>query len=34
VAGTRASFVTGADIRADGGLLARIAAALPEKQDQ
>ena len=34
VAGTRASFVTGADIRADGGLLARIAATLPEKQDQ
>jgi NAD(P)-dependent dehydrogenase (short-subunit alcohol dehydrogenase family) len=34
LAGTRASFVTGADIRVDGGLLARIAAALPQKQDQ
>ncbi|HET7690218.1 MAG TPA: SDR family oxidoreductase, partial [Nocardioidaceae bacterium] len=29
--GPRASFVTGADVRVDGGLLARIAAALPEK---
>lgn len=27
----RASFVTGADIRVDGGLLARIAAPLPDK---
>lgn len=27
----RASFVTGSEIRVDGGLLARIAAALPEK---
>jgi len=27
----RASFVTGTDIRVDGGLLARIAAALPDK---
>jgi NAD(P)-dependent dehydrogenase (short-subunit alcohol dehydrogenase family) len=25
----RASFVTGAEIRVDGGLLARLAAALP-----
>jgi NAD(P)-dependent dehydrogenase (short-subunit alcohol dehydrogenase family) len=31
LAGPRASFVTGADLRVDGGLLARIAAALPEK---
>ena len=30
-AGPRASFVTGSDVRVDGGLLARIAAALPEK---
>lgn len=29
---TRASFVTGADIRVDGGLLARIAAPLPVKE--
>lgn len=28
---TRASFVTGTDVRVDGGLLARIAAALPGK---
>lgn len=31
LAGPRASFVTGSDIRVDGGLLARIAAALPEQ---
>lgn len=31
LAGPRASFVTGADVRVDGGLLARIAAALPAK---
>jgi NAD(P)-dependent dehydrogenase (short-subunit alcohol dehydrogenase family) len=31
LAGPRASFVTGADVRVDGGLLARIAAPLPEK---
>lgn len=31
LAGPRASFVTGADIRVDGGLLARVAAALPGK---
>ena len=31
LAGPRASFVTGSDVRVDGGLLARIAAALPEK---
>lgn len=30
LAGPRASFVTGADIRVDGGLLARLAAPLPE----
>ena len=30
---TRASFVTGADVRVDGGLLARIAAPLPVKED-
>lgn len=29
LAGPRASFVTGADIRVDGGLLARLAASLP-----
>lgn len=29
LAGPRASFVTGADIRVDGGLMARLAAALP-----
>jgi NAD(P)-dependent dehydrogenase (short-subunit alcohol dehydrogenase family) len=31
LASTEASFVTGAEIRVDGGLLARIAAALPVK---
>ena len=31
LAGPRASFVTGADIRVDGGLLARLAAPLPAK---
>jgi NAD(P)-dependent dehydrogenase (short-subunit alcohol dehydrogenase family) len=31
LASTRASFITGADIRVDGGLLARIAAALPDR---
>lgn len=31
LAGPRASFVTGTDLRVDGGLLARIAAALPDK---
>ena len=30
LAGPRASFVTGADLRADGGLLARLPAPLPE----
>lgn len=30
LAGPRASFVTGADIRVDGGLLARLAAPLPD----
>lgn len=29
VAGRRASFVTGADLRVDGGLLARLAASIP-----
>lgn len=32
LSGPRSSFITGADIRADGGLLAKIAAALPEKE--
>lgn len=32
LASTRASFVTGADVRVDGGLLARIAAPLPAKE--
>lgn len=32
LAGRRASFVTGSDVRVDGGLLARIAATLPEKE--
>lgn len=31
LAGPRAGFVTGTDVRVDGGLLARIAAALPDK---
>lgn len=31
LASDEASFITGAEIRADGGLLARIAASLPEK---
>lgn len=31
LAGPRASFISGADIRADGGLTAKIAAPLPEK---
>ncbi|BBH17556.1 short-chain dehydrogenase [Nocardioides baekrokdamisoli] len=31
LAGSRSSFVTGTDVRVDGGMLARIAAALPEK---
>lgn len=30
LAGPRASFITGTDVRVDGGLLARIAAPLPE----
>jgi NAD(P)-dependent dehydrogenase (short-subunit alcohol dehydrogenase family) len=33
LAGDRASFVTGADLRVDGGLLARIAAPLPTTDD-
>lgn len=33
LASSDASFVTGAEIRADGGLLARIAAALPAKDN-
>jgi len=33
LAGPRASFVTGADVRVDGGLLAQIAAALPESPE-
>lgn len=32
VTGPRASFMTGGEIRVDGGLLARLAAALPEKE--
>jgi NAD(P)-dependent dehydrogenase (short-subunit alcohol dehydrogenase family) len=32
LASPRASFITGDDIRVDGGLLARLAAALPDKQ--
>lgn len=32
LAGPRASFVTGADIRVDGGLMARLAAALPTER--
>lgn len=31
LAGPRASFITGDDVRVDGGLLARVAASLPEK---
>ncbi len=31
LAGPRASFVTGADVRVDGGLLARLAVPLPDK---
>lgn len=31
LAGPRASFISGADIRVDGGMLAKIPAALPEK---
>lgn len=34
LAGPRASFVTGSDVRVDGGLLARLAAPLPEKDDE
>jgi NAD(P)-dependent dehydrogenase (short-subunit alcohol dehydrogenase family) len=33
LASTRASFITGEDIRVDGGLLARLAAALPRDPD-
>lgn len=32
LASDEASFITGAEIRADGGLLARVAAALPNKE--
>src|SRR5690606_14479031 len=31
LAGPRSSFISGADIRVDGGLTARLAAALPSK---
>ncbi|KAA1421796.1 SDR family oxidoreductase [Nocardioides humilatus] len=31
LAGPAASFITGADVRVDGGLLARVAAVLPDK---
>ena len=31
LASAEASFITGAEIRVDGGLLARVAAALPSK---
>ena len=31
LASPRASFITGADIRVDGGLLARIASTLPDR---
>lgn len=33
LAGPRASFITGTDLRVDGGLLSRLAAPLPEKGD-
>ncbi len=32
VTGPRASFITGSDLRVDGGLLARLAAPLPDKE--